>query len=850
MKKVKFYLVVSGLFLSVSVGSVYAEELKIPEIGEDEVEITSLDVANYSLAESSSEAVYLPKKELAKVKSLQEKYKKEVTYYANDMFTEYPVFENGTYKLGKFNKEALISVEKQLNFYRNLAGLSSIPLTEKDTEFAQHGAIGLAATNQFTHYLGEYDKPADMPQSFWDIATSATESSNLHYFSGTGYWYSLNYVLDSFMEDSGSNNRQTGHRAHIMGLPITSFGVGYASNSATYSSLYPNLNYGTIDSHYSKDFVTQWPSSGYFPIQTYNKQSSTNMRWSVFFNTKEYEVGDNVSVEIKNNKTGQKMNVVDDSNGGELTAFNSDSGYYSLGGYAIVNFKPNDNFKIEKNTEYTVKVAGMLRDGRPSNYEYKIHMIDVEGEYRDEELLVKELEAYKVSSKAALKNYKNPKEYRQTQQNELIAILNEANSKIEASKDKAAVDVIVKASKNRIDKIKTNKELTEAENQLNKKELENYKITSKKALSSYKNLANYRSAQQNEIKTILNEANGKIETAKDKASIDTVLKTSKAKMDAVKTNQQLTEAEKELTAKELTNYKEKSKKILSGYKNPNDYKEEQKQELAKILSETNQKINKASSKLEVDSISKEAKIRLDKVKTNKAEGPYIEDGRFVTISKKGYSTWSNFNWKKRNESTKLLNKTYQARGKYIHNNGSTYLSLYDNQGKWQGYINEKAVKAGSGKQGAYINDGRYVTISKSNYDVWSNFSWKRKIKSKSIFNKTYQVKGRYEHFNGSTYYSLYDSKGKWQGYINSNATKMGQGKQGAYISDGRKVKVTKTNYNTWSNFNWKKRHSSKDIAGKTFIARGKYNHINGSTYYSLYDNKGKWYGYISQHAVK
>ena len=33
------------------------------------------------------------------------------------------------------------------------------------------------------------------------------------------------------------------------------------------------------------------------------------------------------------------------------------------------------------------------------------------------------------------------------------------------------------------------------------------------------------------------------------------------------------------------------------------------------------------------------------------------------------------------------------------------------------------------------------------------------------------------------------------------------------------------------------------------MARGVYYHFNGSTYYSLYDEKGQWYGYLNKDAT-
>lgn len=232
------------------------------------------------------------------------------------------------------------------------------------------------------------------------------------------------------------------------------------------------------------------------------------------------------------------------------------------------------------------------------------------------------------------------------------------------------------------------------------------------------------------------------------------------------------------------------------------------------------------------------------------QGEYIKDGRYVTVKSPNYDVWSNFDWKKKNSTVHMLETTYQARGRYEHFNGSTYLSLYDGKGVWQGYLNEKAVNIGDGKQGAYIKDGGYVTIVKDNYDVWSNFNWKKRTTSKILYHETYQAKGRYNHINGSTYYSLYDAKGVWKGYINANAVKSGDGKQGAYIPNGRQVEIVKKGYNTWSDFNWTERYKTDKMIGMKFKARGEYYHINGSTYYSLYDNNGVWHGYVNKNAVK
>lgn len=159
------------------------------------------------------------------------------------------------------------------------------------------------------------------------------------------------------------------------------------------------------------------------------------------------------------------------------------------------------------------------------------------------------------------------------------------------------------------------------------------------------------------------------------------------------------------------------------------------------------------------------------------------------------------------------------------------------------------TQAEASNQGPYIKDGSHVQITKKNYNMWQKFGWKKKNNTNNVYQKTFQARGRYQHKNGETYYSLFDNKGNWYGYLNANATKKVKA-QGNYIKDGSHVKISKINYSTWSNFNWKFRNKTNNINGKTFQARGRYQHFNGSTYYSLFDNKGNWYGYLNASATQ
>ncbi|TLG80930.1 BspA family leucine-rich repeat surface protein [Vagococcus zengguangii] len=236
-----------------------------------------------------------------------------------------------------------------------------------------------------------------------------------------------------------------------------------------------------------------------------------------------------------------------------------------------------------------------------------------------------------------------------------------------------------------------------------------------------------------------------------------------------------------------------------------------------------------------------------------AQGVYQSFGKYVTVNNNaGYNTWQNFAWKQKHANSKVANQTYLAKGQYKHANGSTYYSLYDSKGTWMGYINVKGTKLADGAQGVYQSFGKYVTVNNNaGYNTWQNFAWKQKHANSKVANQTYLAKGQYKHGNGSTYYSLYDSKGTWMGYINAKGTKLADGAQGVYQAYGKKVTVKNDKgYNTWQNFSWKKKYDNSKLANKTYTAKGLYKHANGSTYYSLYDVKGTWMGYINAKGTK
>ncbi|MFD2306562.1 GH25 family lysozyme [Enterococcus termitis] len=242
-------------------------------------------------------------------------------------------------------------------------------------------------------------------------------------------------------------------------------------------------------------------------------------------------------------------------------------------------------------------------------------------------------------------------------------------------------------------------------------------------------------------------------------------------------------------------------------------------------------------------------------KASGAQGNWLSENKYVTLTKSGQTIWSDINTfsSKKGSTTDYYQQTFKVTGKYNHVNGAVYYSLYDNNGKWVGYINASFVSSATGPQGAWLSENKYVTFTKKGQTIWSNidaFSSK-KGNTTDLYQKTYKVTGKYHHIAGPVYYSLYDNNGKWAGYINASGPTVAAGPQGAWLSNNDYVTITSKNTTLWGNIDnfSSKKGNTTDIYQQTFHAKGKYNHIANVTYYSLYDNNGKWVGYLNSGAA-
>ena len=94
-----------------------------------------------------------------------------------------------------------------------------------------------------------------------------------------------------------------------------------------------------------------------------------------------------------------------------------------------------------------------------------------------------------------------------------------------------------------------------------------------------------------------------------------------------------------------------------------------------------------------EQFKKDIEKGVDTMPPKPPQGDWIKENKRVEITAKGQNTYTSFDkWRVRNKTDKLIGTQYKVTGKYNHQNGETYYSLYDVEDSWHGYINKKFVK--------------------------------------------------------------------------------------------------------------------------------------------------------------
>lgn len=223
------------------------------------------------------------------------------------------------------------------------------------------------------------------------------------------------------------------------------------------------------------------------------------------------------------------------------------------------------------------------------------------------------------------------------------------------------------------------------------------------------------------------------------------------------------------------------------------------------------------------------------------QGLWQKTDQYLEISDPEGLIYNQIDQTVRTTTKKVLYQVYQAKGYYRHFDGNVYYSLYNAGGTWQGYVAENLVSQVSSAQGRWHAEDLVVKVTSGNYDVYHNFNWQKKATGSSVLGKVFNVRGFYKPTDGQTYYSLYDHQGVWQGYLDARAVTKTTAGQGPWRAKKIYISILNKEAKLYQGFDWKVRQMAADIKDETLLVNGYYQHINGQTYYSVYNQaKGIW----------
>jgi len=193
-----------------------------------------------------------------------------------------PVF-TPPYAPGSLASSDITDALNALKMVRYIAGLpyESVAFTNELNNISQHGAVLMAASNQFGHTPSQ---PIDMSDSFFELGYQGCNEANIS--AGVS---NISSAVLGFMADPGDNNiERAGHRRWILKPGGQNFGIGYARKvGSSYQGdrismhVFDGPGYWECEA----DTYIAWPSSGDFPIQYFIYSENINITppypWSI-----------------------------------------------------------------------------------------------------------------------------------------------------------------------------------------------------------------------------------------------------------------------------------------------------------------------------------------------------------------------------------------------------------------------------------------------------------------------------------------------------------------------------------------------------------------------------------------
>ncbi|WP_314581009.1 hypothetical protein, partial [Enterococcus gilvus] len=202
---------------------------------------------------------------------------------------------------------------------------------------------------------------------------------------------------------------------------------------------------------------------------------------------------------------------------------------------------------------------------------------------------------------------------------------------------------------------------------------------------------------------------------------------------------------------------------------------------------------------------------------------------------------------KESVSTKSLkNRTFKIEGYYNHFNKKKYYLLKDETNQFIGIVESSTVEVTQTKAGKKHSINDYYSIIRNDQKIWMNLDFSEIGTTASIAKKTFNVKEWYYHFNGKKYYTLYDDKETFKGFVEEISIRKANNIGGIGQATTQYITVIQSNGTIWDDFQFINGKTTKEMYQRTYRVTEYFNHFNGSKYLSVYDNKGNWQGYLNE----
>lgn len=270
-------------------------------------------------------------------------------YNYNDVYIEKPSI-TAPYKSGSLKEQTKKDTLNQINYFRYLAGVDLVTRNDNYMEYAQCGAVLLAASDKFMH---KPPKPADMSEEFYKKAIGGTNAEiGVSMSADISRGISLPESLQGYIDDIRNIEPDVGHRLSLLDPRATLTSFGYANKNG-------NIDMFITWNKQCKDVYYAWPSAGEFPIESINKDAM----WSISYDASKYYCTDNTYIVIK-------------ANGKEYSSKNNDftlmfdssyrAYYYNIPD-EVKKYLTDDKYKIQEGKSVEVEVYG-LQDNLGNSY--------------------------------------------------------------------------------------------------------------------------------------------------------------------------------------------------------------------------------------------------------------------------------------------------------------------------------------------------------------------------------------------------------------------------------------------------------------------------------------------------